>query len=311
MPSPAEVLVVGSGGFVGSRLVAALRRDGVAVTAATRRPRDAGEQAVDVADAASVRALFTRAPAPAAVVHRAALAHRAPPQASDYERVNHRGLVHVLQAAREAGVPRLVFFSSAAVYGEVGRRAPLAEDAERRPVGPYARSKAAAEDACFDAMANGYPCVVLRFPALYDREWLLDVRKRAYLPGSGGRVLLRVPGMQPRYSLCAVAHATAAVRLALGGGLPSAAYNVTDGEPYSQDEVARVIGQRDGVRRSATLPRALARAALWSAPGLLPRRLRDAPRRNYWKLFEGQVLDDRRIRRAGFVSTLRLDSILA
>lgn len=314
MPSPADVLVVGSGGFVGRALVPGLRAAGLAVVGATAHPRAADERAVDVTDPASVRGLFASLDAPPrAVVHLAAIAHR--PAATlapgAYDAVNHRGLVHVLAAAREAGVERLVFFSSASVYGDAGRTGAVAEDAVLRPAGEYGASKVRAEEACRAAIAEGFACAMLRFPAIYARDWVTDVRKRAYVPGMGGRVLLRVPGRAPRYSLCAVGNAVAAARLALGEGCAPGAYNVTDGEPYAQDEVARVIGALEGVSRRVAVPRALARLALWNAAGALSETRRTGVRDNYWKLFEGLVLDDSRIRAAGFTPTARLGSLLA
>jgi nucleoside-diphosphate-sugar epimerase len=310
----ADVLVVGSGGFVGRALVPGLRAAGLQVEAATRSPRDQGERPVDIADAGSVRALFASFDAPPrAVVHLAAIAHKRASTlpAGAYEAVNHQGLRHVLAAARGAGVERFVFFSSASVYGDAGRTGAVPEDAELRPVGEYGTSKARAEEACQQAVAEGFACTMLRFPAMYSRDFLLNVRKRAYVPGTGDRVLLRVPGRPPRHSLCAVANAVDAVRIALGGGLPPGPCNATDGEPYAQNELARVVGALDGVSRGVSIPRPVARLALWNAAGALPAPRRASIRDNYWKLFEGLVLDDSRIRAAGFAPTTRLDALLS
>jgi nucleoside-diphosphate-sugar epimerase len=314
VPSPADIVVVGSGGFVGRALVPALRAAGLTVLGVTGHPRAPDERAVDVTDEAAVRALFASLDgSPRAVVHLAAIAHRPASTVApeEYDAVNHRGLVNVLRASREAGAARLVFFSSASVYGDAGRTGPVPEDAALRPAGPYGASKARAEEACLAAIADGFRCTMLRFPAIYARDWLPDVRKRAYVPGLGGRVLLRVPGRAPRYSLCAVQNAVDAVHRALGKGLEPGTYNVTDGDPYTQDEVARVVGAVDGVSHRASVPRPLARLALWDAAGLIPEPRRTGLRDNYWKLFEGLVLDDSRIRAVGFTPTARLDSLLA
>ncbi len=61
-----------------------------------------------------------------------------------YHRTNVLGTVQVLQAAREAGVERVVLASSAAVYG-VPRDLPLREDAPLQPLSPYAAEKIANE----------------------------------------------------------------------------------------------------------------------------------------------------------------------
>ncbi len=62
----------------------------------------------------------------------------------DYNAVNVGGTVSVLEAMRDAGVTRVVFSSSGAVYGEQGTQ-PLREDMAPDPRSPYAVSKLAAE----------------------------------------------------------------------------------------------------------------------------------------------------------------------
>lgn len=256
--------------------------------------------------------MFDSAPVPDAVVHLAAIAHRtsASITARDYDQVNHRGLLHVLEAAARVGVKRFVFFSSASVYGEIGRTGPVSEDTVPAPVGPYAQSKLAAEQRCVEAVGGGMERVILRFPAIYSREWLLDVRKRAYIPLLSGRALLHVPGRQPEYSLCAIEHVLEAVTFAVQGGVPSGVYNVSDGAPYQQAEVASVIGGMDGVHRRVSVPRALVRWPVYGISALAPSKVRVALRTNYWKLFNGLVLDTSRLEAKGFRPRVRLDHIL-
>jgi UDP-glucose 4-epimerase len=62
----------------------------------------------------------------------------------EYNAVNVGGTVSVMEAMRDAGVKRVVFTSSGAVYGEQARQ-PVAESATPDPVSPYAASKFAAE----------------------------------------------------------------------------------------------------------------------------------------------------------------------
>ncbi len=57
------------------------------------------------------------------------------------------GTLQVLMAARKAGVRKLILASSAAVYGNAGKRQ-CAEDMQPSPLSPYAASKASAEAYC-------------------------------------------------------------------------------------------------------------------------------------------------------------------
>jgi UDP-glucose 4-epimerase len=62
----------------------------------------------------------------------------------EYNAVNVGGTVSVMEAMRDAGVRRVVFTSSGAVYGEQGRQ-PLEEGQRPAPTSPYAVSKLSAE----------------------------------------------------------------------------------------------------------------------------------------------------------------------
>lgn len=292
---------------MGTRLVAAFRAAGWDVVAAGRAPGDG--PALDVTDADAVRRVVREA-RPAVVVNLAAIAHGKvqgdPAQA--YDAVNHRGVRHLLDASLEGGVERFVHFSSASVYGEEGRRAPVREDDPRRPVGLYAQSKARAEDACLAVDAGRMACAVLRFPAIYAPNWLLDVRKRAYVPGLGGRVLLELSGTSARHSLCAVEHAVEfALRMAEGAG--AGVYNVADEPPYPQAEIARVIGAVDGAAARVRVPGAAAALPL-AVARLLPGNAGRTVRSHAWKLLRGVVLDTSRASAAGFVPRRRLGDLL-
>jgi UDP-glucose 4-epimerase len=69
----------------------------------------------------------------------------------------------LLEAMREHGVPRLVFSSTAATYGEP-ERLPIREDAPARPTNPYGASKLAIDHAIGSyARAHGIAAVSLRY----------------------------------------------------------------------------------------------------------------------------------------------------
>ena len=63
------------------------------------------------------------------------------------ERVNYRGTLNILEAARHAGVQRVMFACSAAVYGDLPEL-PKQEGMPVRPLSPYAVDKLASEQAC-------------------------------------------------------------------------------------------------------------------------------------------------------------------
>jgi UDP-glucose 4-epimerase len=63
--------------------------------------------------------------------------------------VNSLGTVNLLRSSAEAGVEKFVFVSSCAVYGDP-EFLPVKETHEAAPVSPYAISKLAGEEFCFD-----------------------------------------------------------------------------------------------------------------------------------------------------------------
>lgn len=77
-----------------------------------------------------------------AVVHLAAEASIADSMTNPglYFRANVIGGIHLLDCMVEAGVKRMVFSSTAAVFGEP-KRVPITEDAEKEPVNSYGESK--------------------------------------------------------------------------------------------------------------------------------------------------------------------------
>lgn len=110
-----------------------------------------------------------------------------------YHRVNVTGLAVLLEAMAAAGVTRLVFSSSAAVYGPGGGR-PLSELSPLFPASPYGRTKLAGERLIHDVAAAGaLSWIALRYfnvagasePALGDHggENLLPRIFRAALTG--------------------------------------------------------------------------------------------------------------------------------
>jgi UDP-glucose 4-epimerase len=153
-----NALVTGGAGFIGSNLVDALLDDGAQVhvvdnLATGRRSnlegalsRGATLHEVDITDAAALRDVFA-ATAPEVVFHLGAQidVRRSIEDPAFDATVNVVGTVNVLEAAREAGVARLVNTSTGgAIYGDA-TRIPTPEDEEPKPMAAYGQSKYCAE----------------------------------------------------------------------------------------------------------------------------------------------------------------------
>lgn len=155
MSDSRPVLVTGGAGFIGSHLVDALLAQGYAVRvldnlsmgALANLPLDNPCLEFiqgDVADAAVVSQAVAGC---SAVAHLAAVASV---QASVDDPVathqsNFVGTLNVCEAMRLHGLSRIVFASSAAVYGNNGEGASIDEQTPKSPLTPYAADKLASE----------------------------------------------------------------------------------------------------------------------------------------------------------------------
>ena len=153
--SDSLILVTGGAGFIGSHLCDALLAAGHRVRVldnlSTGKPanlplQDPRVELIegDVADAALVRRAVAGC---SAVAHLAAVASV---QASVDDPVsthqsNFVGTLNICEAMREAGVRRVLFASSAAVYGNNGEGVAVTEETPKAPLTPYASDKLASE----------------------------------------------------------------------------------------------------------------------------------------------------------------------
>lgn len=167
-----RVVVTGGAGYIGSTAIARLIERGddvVAIDNLSQGHRQALPTRVpllqiDICDRSAVTSAL-RQYRPAALLHFAALTI-APESVRDpapYWRVNTGGTLNVLDAMCDAGVPAIVFSSTAAVYG-TPERIPISENAPLQPINPYGASKLAAERAVTSyADAYGLAYAALRY----------------------------------------------------------------------------------------------------------------------------------------------------
>lgn len=127
----------------------------------------------------------------ASIVFHLAAQASAPQSVEDPKRtfdVNVEGTRRVAQAAKRAGAQRLVVASSSAVYGD--GEPPMQENAETRPLSPYAASKVA-DEAIVAAWANsmGLPGLSLRLFNVYGPRQRADGPYAAVVNAFANRVL--------------------------------------------------------------------------------------------------------------------------
>lgn len=256
-----HVLVTGAGGFIGSHLAERLLAEGAKVRAFVhynalgragwldQLPGRADLEVVsgDLADRDSVRAALAGIEV---VFHLGALiaipySYRAP---LSYLRINAEGTLNVLQAAREAGVRRVVHTSTSEVYG-TPRTVPIREDHPLQGQSPYSASKIAADQLAVAFHASyRVPVVILRpFNTYGPRQ-----SARAVIPTIAGQCLaggpIRLGNLAPTRDLVYVDDTVDGfLRAGTAPSLEGRTIHLGTGRETSIGELARLIARLAGV----------------------------------------------------------------
>jgi len=184
------------------------------------------------------------------VIHLASLLHISDVSGMDekYERVNVDGTLSVVKEALKAGVDRIVFISTIAVYGQ-SNGIIVNEDTVPKPDTVYAKTKFSAENIVLSATgSDGSPIgVVLRFGAIYGPRMKGNYRRLTHSLASG--FFLPVGKGKNRRTLVYDRDAARAVLLAVEH--PNALgkiFNVSDGKFHTVHDIlltiCRVLGKR-------------------------------------------------------------------
>lgn len=222
MSSQPAAAVTGGAGFIGSYLTGILGA-GTAVY-------DIAGPGGDVLDPGGLRRAVEGRDA---VVHLAAVSDVAAAE-SDPEkarRTNVEGTANVVRACESAKVGALVFASSAAVYGEAGRRA--SEGDRLRPVSVYGATKADGERLVLESKVPKK--VVLRIFNAYGPGGRGVVSRFAAAAAAKSRPLLRGDGSQTR-DFVHVRDVAACMAYMAGRG-PGGTYNLATGTSTSVGEL--------------------------------------------------------------------------
>ncbi|MCS6882514.1 MAG: GDP-mannose 4,6-dehydratase [Oscillochloridaceae bacterium] len=253
-----QVLVTGGAGFIGSHLVEHLVATGDHVrvldnfsTGSLDRLAHLGTDVqVHTGDVRDTGALAAAAEGTEVIYHLAAIVSVVQSVAQPVETfdVNLTGTLQVLEAARRAGIRRVILASTCAVYGDT-HKLPVSEQDPPAPLSPYAASKLAAEEALkLYTRLHGLETVSLRFFNVYGPRQDPTSPYAAVVPRfiaalrAGGQPTIYGDGLQTRdfiYVGDIVESLRAAATLP---GIAGAVFNVGRGEETSVLDLAETIG---------------------------------------------------------------------
>jgi nucleoside-diphosphate-sugar epimerase len=172
-----NVFVTGATGFLGGHLVETLVRQGHKVKTVARPSADLSRlahPAIEVrhGELRDQRIIESAMQGCDVAYHLAATTSRTGKSRAACFVTNVDYTKHIAEAVRRAGVKRLVFCSTAAVYGVVDHP-PVDEESPTKQDSPYAESKLAAERLmAAEHETNGLPVVIARFPGVLGRRSL-------------------------------------------------------------------------------------------------------------------------------------------
>ena len=171
------------------------------------------------------------------------------------EKVNLTGTLNVLMAAKEAGVEKVVFSSSCAVYGDA--RPPIGEGALPRPKSPYAVQKLGAEHYCrVFQQVFGLRTVCLRYFNVFGPRQDPGSQYAAVVPvffrdlAGRGRVTIFGDGRQTRDFIYIRDVVRANLLAAERSGADGNVVNIATGKGTSVRELALAIAGVTGKRLS-------------------------------------------------------------
>jgi nucleoside-diphosphate-sugar epimerase len=248
--------LTGATGFVGGELARQLRTDGHSVRALVRDPaRAAGltEQGVELVagDLDDLDALHGLCSGVDGLFHVAGWYKLGSRHPAEGWRVNVDGTRHVLTAARDAGVPRIVYTSTLAVNSDT--HGAVVDESYRfngRHLSVYDQTKAAAHDIAHGFAAEGLPVVIVMPGLVYgpgdtalSGELIRDVAqgRRVVIPAGGGACWAHVADVATGHTL------------AMQRGVPGESYMLA-GPTASFVEGLGRVAEIAGTKRPIALP---------------------------------------------------------
>ena len=255
-----KVLVTGGAGFIGSHLVDRLSpHNDVSVlddlSTGSLRNLEAAKEEVRLHRASILQPKpLAKALEGQEIVYHVAARTSVPESVAkpdEYWRSNVEGTLNVLKASVDAGVKRLVFISSAAVYG-MSEVLPKTEAMRPEPASPYATTKMVGEFACEEiSQLKPLETVALRlFNAYGPRQdpnapYAGVVAKFCSAVALGRGVEIFGDGDQTRDFLYA-ADAAEAMELAGEHAVAGQVFNVGSGTATTVNDVARLLSEING-----------------------------------------------------------------
>jgi len=173
-----NILVTGGAGFIGRHLVKSLLKSGYKVTIFDNFSNSSEKQIASLVDdglnvisgdITDYESLLNSLSGNDLVIHLAAQisVQKSIDDPEFTNKVNVQGTVNLLNACVKKNIKKIIFVSSAAVYG-IPDELPIFEKSQTKPISPYGESKLAMEKSLEEfSQSNDLNCIILRLFNVY------------------------------------------------------------------------------------------------------------------------------------------------
>ncbi len=268
------VLVTGGTGRLGRHITEALIKKNMEVRVLVQKEGDIVRASAGtipyLGDLADKKALEKACTGADIVIHLAATVSQYRSGLKEIMNTNAFGTRNMAEAARKAGVNRIVFASTLNVYGRM-RDGVLAEDSEVKPTDSYGQSKLLAEN---EIINSGIDYTIFRMATIYgpgfENSFLKVFKavkeKKAFIVGSGRNNL----------ALVHIADAVKAFELVFEKRKESRnkIYNISDGRSYTQEYLLALAANTLGVDKPKRHINTMVAKMVAKAKGLDPDEIR-------------------------------------
>lgn len=258
-----KALVTGASGFIGRNLAEALLLQNWSVRLLVHQTLPPVTERFEIVrgDIREKKGLEAKLEGVDILYHLAAALGGSRIPKKEFFRINARGTEHILKAAQDAGIKRVVHVSSAGVLGSVAENTAVGEDHPPAPIDVYDKSKREGERIALEFAASGLDVVVIRPGWVYgpgDRRTL-----KLFHAIARGRFALVAKG-RTRQTPVYIDDLIRGILLCDEKGRQGEIYHLAGCEVLSVREIANTIASVLGKKRPRlSLPGLPVRVAAW------------------------------------------------
>jgi nucleoside-diphosphate-sugar epimerase len=258
-----KAFVTGASGFIGTHLVRHLVQNDWKVSILRHKKDGEGLEECqvfqgDIKDPLSLRGLFKRIDV---LFHLAAALGASRIDKKEFYAINVQGTENVLKAAAEAGVGKVIHFSSAGVLGSVKENRPVEETHKPFPQDVYDRTKLEGERTALRFAAQGGNITVIRPGWVYGPG---DRRTFKLIRAVAAKKFLLVTKGNTRQTPVYIDDLVQGILLCTKKAPPGEIFHLAGGENLTVKEITQAIAQAANVPLAQfSLPLFALKAAAW------------------------------------------------